>query len=160
MSIPSNSQRSLGLFGSVLALILLCLYTGIISYMLYKVMQNGGDENFPPFGSGLVYIVTTVGGLISALVIGKLAVSDPSEPPVMMKMTAGEAETDRLATLLSYIYLGTWVTVGLSSLLVGTIFYPNTSSTVSDIGTTWLGLAITSSYAFFGIQPTGGNGGA
>lgn len=161
MSIPPSSNRTLSLFGSLLALILLVLYTLIVGYMISKVMTHGSsDTPFTGFKYGLIYIVTTVGGLISALVIGKLAITDPTEVPVMMKMNvAGQPEMDRWATILSYVYLGTWVLVGLSCLVVGVIFYPDTSRTVSDIGTTWFGLAIAASYSFFGIRPTGGNGG-
>lgn len=155
---PSNYNRNLSLFGSALALILLVLYTAIIGYMLKRVLVDSGGEAIT-FEDGLIYIVTTVGGLISALVIGKLAVSDPTEAPVIMRMNAaGQPEKDKLSTNLAYAYLMTWVMVGFSCLVIGVVLYPDVNRTVSDIGTTWFGLAIASSYAFLGIQPTGGNG--
>ena len=37
------------------------------------------------FGSGIIYVVTTIGGLVSALVVAKLAVTEPGENPTIIK---------------------------------------------------------------------------
>jgi hypothetical protein len=42
---------------------------------------------------------------------------------------------------------------GLIALIVGVIVFPDSNSTLREIGTTWLGLAVASGYAYFGISP-------
>jgi hypothetical protein len=42
---------------------------------------------------------------------------------------------------------------GLTALIVGVMIFPDSNATLGEIGTTWLGLAVASGYAYFGISP-------
>lgn len=150
------------IFGGIVAYMLLVLYAGSVVYMAKGVVQHGYKEwslekdkkTKTTFSSGLVYVVTTIGGLVSALVIAKLANAKPGESPALM-LTAEETSewTAKLASYLAAAYLIVWMSAGLAALLVGVMIFPDSNSTLSDIGTTWLGLAVASGYAYFGLSP-------
>ncbi len=143
-------------FGGALAFILLMLYAGTVIYMISVVAGRAGGAPAQPvvFSSGLVLIVTTIGGLVSALVITKLAVTPPGRSPSISLPTLKEEEAPRGAEAwLAVLYLIIWMLVGLGALIVGVMMRPEANQTLHDLGTTWLGLAVTSGYAYFGITP-------
>jgi hypothetical protein len=145
-------------FGGAIAGTLLFLYAFALTYMSVLVYRAGSvrPDKAIEFSSGLVYVATTIGGLVSALVIARLAVTRPGKNPAVMRVAANEAgEPNIWVTRLAIAYLVVWLVVGLISLVIGVMVYPNVSQPLNDIGTTWLGLAIASGYAYFGIKPEG-----
>ncbi|MES0038847.1 hypothetical protein NKJ74_26880 [Mesorhizobium sp. M0046] len=144
-------------FGSVIAVILLCLFSFSVFYMISTVVENCRDlpvcaPASPLFGDGFKYVVTTVGGLVSALVIAHLTVAEPGNAPTIGSF-APESKTAVYATnTVVVLYLLAWIATGLAALVVGVMLFPNASSTLSDIGSTWLGLAVSAAYAYFGIR--------
>jgi hypothetical protein len=143
-------------FGGALAFILLMLYAVSVIYMIIAVAAWDRTVPVKPveFSSGLVLVVTTVGGLVSALVITKLAVTPPGQSPTISLPAADEDEgPSRTEVWLALLYLIIWLIVGLGALIVGVMLHPDANQTLHDLGATWLGLAITSSYAYFGITP-------
>ncbi len=143
------------IFGAVIALILLLLYTVSWGYMIMDILNCRGENCSHEYGKGVIYVVTTVGGLVSALVIAKLAITKPGENPGIMKIAEdGNGTTNTMATTIAICYLAVWLLTGLAALIVGTMLYPDANKTVSDIGTTWLGLAVAAGYSYFGIQPS------
>ena len=142
-------------FGGALAFILLMLYAITVSYMILAVIGAGRTDPAKAleFTGGLVFVVTTIGGLVSALVIAKLAVTQPGESPSIRRIPAGADGARNRDTWLAMVYLGVWLIVGLGALVVGVMLYPDVNQTLHDIGTTWLGLGVASGYAYFGIEP-------
>jgi hypothetical protein len=142
------------IFGGIIAYILLALYAVTLIWMILQVLDAGSNNGEIEFNSGIIYVVTTVGGLVSALVVAKLTITQPGENPGLINIT-GQTENKVLktTTFLTNLYLAVWILVGLSALIVGVMIYPDTNNTISDIGTTWLGLAVSSGYAYFGIKP-------
>jgi hypothetical protein len=153
------SSPTTAFFGSVIAVILLCLFSFSTFYMISTVVENcrtmqACTQTTPLFGTGFIYVVTTVGGLVSALVIAHLTVTEPGDAPTIGSF-APESTTAVYATnTVVVLYLLAWIATGLAALVVGVMLYPNASSTLSDIGSTWLGLAVSAAYAYFGIRPT------
>jgi hypothetical protein len=144
------------IFGGAIAGTLLFLYAFALTYMSVLVYRAGQvrPDRAIEFSSGLVYVATTIGGLVSALVIARLAVTRPGKNPAVMRVAANEAgEPNIWVTRLAIAYLVIWLVVGLISLVIGVMVYPNVSQPLSDIGMTWLGLAVASGYAYFGIKP-------
>jgi hypothetical protein len=144
------------IFGGAITGTLLILYTYAVLYMSVLVYRAGSvrPDRAIEFSSGLVYVATMIGGLVSALVIAKLAITKPGKNPGVMRVTADENGTpNEWVTRLAVAYLVVWLVVGLVALLIGTMLYPNVNQTLNDIGTTWLGLAVASGYAYFGIKP-------
>lgn len=144
------------LFGGTVAYILLLLYSGSVGYMIWKVKDwtAAADTSSLAFHDGLLYVVTTIGGLVSALVVSHLAVTTPGDNPAVMRVAVRQDGTQSGAiTSVVMIYLVVWLVVGLAALIVGVLWKPTASQTLSDIGTTWLGLAVASGYAYLGIDP-------
>ena len=81
------------IFGGIVAYVLLLLYAVTVAFMTNGVIQHGTaeapkdtDGNILPkeeieFTPGVVNIVTIVGGLVSALVVSRLAVIKRGENP-------------------------------------------------------------------------------
>ncbi len=154
------------IFGGVIAFVLLALYASIVGALVWEVFQIGKTGATPDmFGKGAYTVVTTIGGLISALVVSKLAITKPGKTPSMAPepvtasektepATASKQPASLIAKSMAVLYLTVWVAVGLAALIVGKVFYEGTNSTVEDIGTSWLGLAIAAGYAYFGLDPS------
>jgi hypothetical protein len=141
------------IIGGIIAYILLALYSGIIFYIVLNVLRCHGNPTCPGFvlHNATVYVLTTVGGLVSALVISKMAITSPGADPAIITQM-GET-TPPLVKSIIWCYLSIWTIVGLVSLIVGLLIYPDACKTLSDFGTTWLGTAVATGWAYFGLDP-------
>lgn len=154
---PAINQSFGKAFGAGLALALLTVYTTAAMAMILAILEACPDTPdcatlSDKYSHGYIYVLTTVGGLVSALVVGQLGAAHPGELPGAAQR-AGRSRIRRIAsgTVVS-IYLIVWAGVGFTSLIVGVMLYPDAISTVSDMGTVWLGLAVSAGYAYFGID--------
>jgi len=147
------SSRFGAVFGALLAFLLLALYCSSALYLIYEVYHTAAGGKVEKT-DGYIYVLTTVGGLVSALVIAQLSVTKPGSTPTIAgskpESTLGIYATNTMVT----IYLLAWVFTGLAALVVGVMINPDVNKTISDLGTTWLGLAVSAAYAYFGIQPS------
>lgn len=146
-------------FGSVIAVLLLCLFSFSTFYVISLVVENCRsmpvcEPASPLFGDGFKYVVTTVGGLVSALVIAHLTVTEPGNAPTVGSFAPESKAAVYATNTVVVLYLLAWIATGLAALVVGVMLYPKASSTLSDIGSTWLGLAVSAAYAYFGIRPS------
>jgi hypothetical protein len=142
-----------------LALVQLALYCSSALYLIYQIYPLGKGCMKPTgYEGGYIYVLTTVGGLVSALVIAQLSVTKPGTTPTIGG-TAPESNLGIYATnTVVGVYLFAWVFTGIAALVVGVMLCPDGNKTITDLGTTWLGLAVTAAYAYFGIQPSGRGG--
>ncbi len=147
------------IFGGVLAVILLLLYAITMGFLVTHVIFCGGDNTCTdpfPVTTGMVFVLTTVSGLVSALVVASLAATVPGSNPSHQWVGKDASEASKKkANYIVGIYLGVWIFAGLTALIVGVMIFPNANQTLSDAGTTWLGLAVAAGYAYFGIKPKG-----
>ena len=170
-----NKSPFVSVFGAIIAFVLFLLYGGTLLYMLVDVIDHGiklktnPELEFDTFHAGITYVVTTIGGLVSALVIAHLAITPSGEDPAVsftrsIEESSGfesmddgsKQKTISRSKTLVWIYLGGWLILGLSALVVGVLIYPEISKTISDIGTTWLGLAVSAAFSYFGLTPRKG----
>jgi hypothetical protein len=141
------------IIGGMIAYILLVLYTGIAVYIIIKVIKcaNGLPCSKLDLPQGMIYVLTTVSGLVSALVVSRMSITNPgSDPAVFTHFKDGQP---LVVNLIVWFYLIIWTFTGLASLVVGVIIFPDICKTLSDLGTTWLGLAVAAGYAYFNIDP-------
>ncbi|WP_028079605.1 hypothetical protein [Solimonas soli] len=145
------------IFGGLIATILLGIYLHLIrvGYLVADCMATAGCTKYPVgyFNDGMAQALAVVGGLVSALVIAELAATKPGEAPAARALAAGA--TDRSKTLLKWvsaIYIVAWVVAGLSAFFVG-LYHPKELPPITNLGQAWLGLAVASAYAYFGIDP-------
>jgi hypothetical protein len=141
------------IIGGIIAYILLILYSGIAFYIIVSVAEHsrsmpGARLEMHP---GLNYILTTVGGLVSALVVSRLTITTPGTDPAVFNHFGNNQPA--LVNFVVWCYLIIWIITGLASLITGVIIYPEICKTLSDFGTTWLGLAVAAGYAYFNIEP-------
>jgi hypothetical protein len=146
-------------FGGLIAIVLLGLYTYAVGYAIEVVncASTKGCQSPPVdyFTDGFALTMTTVGGLVSALVIAVLAVTKPGDAPVMHALgPSPSANAVSALKILTGAYLLVWVLVGLAAFVVGTMWHPGVLKPLTDLGQSWLGLAVAAGYAYFGIAET------
>jgi Hedgehog amino-terminal signalling domain len=145
-------------FGGLVAVILLLLFSASTFYMVSSAISFCASTNpcvSPPaglVGEGFVYVVTTVAGLVSALVIAQLSITEPGKPPTLGSFRP-EGRAATMVTSVVALYLLAWIATGLAALVVGVMLYPKVNQTLADIGSTWLGPAVSAAYAYFGLTP-------
>ena len=145
------------IFGGLIAVILLGLYGYAVRFAIQVVtcISTTGCTEFTAssFTGGFASTMTTVGGLVSALVIAELAITQPGKAPVARALSA--TASPRATGILKFVtgaYLLVWVIVGLAAYVVGAMWYPDKLKSLTDLGQAWLGLAVAAAYAYFGIQ--------
>jgi len=141
------------IIGGIIAYLLLILYGSIAVYIIQQVIVCSYDASCckVELHDGLIYVLTTVGGVVSALVVSKMTITSPGSDPAVFKQF-GEGQP-LLVNIIVWSYLIIWTVIGIASLVVGVIIFPGICKTLSDFGTTWLGLAVAAGYAYFNIDP-------
>src|SRR3954471_18704092 len=126
-------------FGGLVAVILLLLFSASTFYMVSSVISFCASTNpcvSPPaglVGEGFVYVVTTVAGLVSALVIAQLSITEPGKPPTLGSFRPEGRAATMVAGVVA-LYLLAWIATGLAALVVGVMLYPKVNQTLADIG--------------------------
>jgi hypothetical protein len=97
--------------------------------------------------------LSLIGGLVSALVIAELAITKPGERPLQRAYT----DTDKVSKkafigIVTIGYVIVWIIAGLTAFIVS-LRKPDILQPLTDLGQTWLGLAVAAGYAYFGITP-------
>ena len=136
-------------FGGVLALLLLALYLFAVGYMVTEVTKCAADSNCTqvPSTGAISILVTTVGGVISGLVVATLGITQSGASPLKVNLAGAPS------WWIVGLYMIGWILAGLGCLVFGTMLHPEISQTVTDIGKTWVGLATAGVYAYIGISP-------
>ena len=147
-------------FGGLIAVILLGIYIHLIRVaikVVYCVSESGCTE-YPAtyFNEGMAQALSVIGGLVSALVIAELAITIPGEP--LAKRTLSEDASQlavRITSIVAIFYVLVWIGAGLTAFMVG-LYHPQELPALTTLGQAWLGLAVSSAYAYFGIKPPTG----
>lgn len=145
------------LFGGVIAVILLVIYAWLVwrAIAIVNCLSQADCKEYTAqnFNEGMVQALSIIGGLVSALVISELAATKPGEPPVA-RVLAANASTRAINTLryVTVAYLLVWIGLGLWAFMVG-LYHPKELPALTNLGQSWLGLAVAAGYAYFGIKP-------
>ena len=141
------------MFGGAIALILLGLYVYLVAYAVMVVLGVSG-LTVSNFTKGMTYGLATIGGLVSALVIAELAITKPGEPPAARILTASSSQAAQSGLkVVTFIYLAVWLATGLVAFIVGPLQHEDELKSLTDLGQSWLGLAVAAGYAYFGVDP-------
>jgi hypothetical protein len=140
------------LVGGLIALILLFLYVySVVRAVILALSDAGGTLN-----SGELLALTTIGGLVSALVIAELAIMKPGETPAVHTLGASGENLSRAAQKAAPwvvgLYMLVWTLLGLAAFIVGVMQFPGKVQPLTDLGQSWLGLAVAAGYAYFGLN--------
>jgi hypothetical protein len=149
------------IFGGVIAIILLLIYVYAIVVGINVVgacVATEGCRSAPPdsFNTGMVTALTLIGGLVSALVIAVLAVTRPGEGPARALNLNSPAIPHTILNVVTGLYLAVWILAGLAAFFVGFLQHPGVLQSLTDLGQSWLGLAVAAAYSYFGLNQ--GNG--
>jgi hypothetical protein len=145
-------------FGGVISLILLGLYVYSI-WLAISVVECISGPNctaYPlsHFTDGMVQALTLIGGLVSALVIAELAITAPGQAPMARALDSTASSTKQTTLkVVTALYLLAWLGSGLAAYVVGQMLHPKVLQPLTDLGQSWLGLAVAAGYAYFGIKP-------
>ena len=150
------------LFSGLVALILLgfYVYSIVIGILAAQCLSAPGCQGYTKdLGEGVVTVLSLVGGLVSALVVAELAVTEPGQRPAARLLAADATKTTKTAlTVITAIYVLVWVICGVLSLIVGYLQHPDVVPALTSAAKSWLGLAVAAAYSYFGIKPAGSTG--
>ncbi len=150
------------LFGGLIAVLLLGLYVYTVyeAIVVARCLGTSGCAEYTSdtFTLGYSHAMSLVGGLVSALVIAALAVSKPGEAVGARAIGVLESHP-KVSSTVTGLYLLVWVIAGAAAYVFGTMLYPGKLQSLTDLGQSWLGLAVAAAYSYFGISPEGGGKG-
>jgi hypothetical protein len=136
----------------IIAYLLLIIYFLTLGGMILSVLKwDPQAGNYVP-DVNAVWVVTLLGGLVSAVVIGNLALTGPGAAPLTQVRMLAQDYGKRLMQAIVWTYIGVWLLIGLGSFYVGVIKCPDVSVTLNEIGKSWLGILVGAAYAWFGIK--------
>jgi hypothetical protein len=142
-------QKTKLLFGSIIVVVLLGLYV----YSLIEAIIVALCVPEPELNPGVSRTLATVGGLVSALVVAELAVTDPGETPTGRFLApSGPNGQSSFRSGISVVYVVVWILFGLAGYVVGEMLYPGKVPALTDFAQAWLGVAVAAGYAYFGIK--------
>lgn len=100
---------------------------------------------------GVNVILNLVGGLVSALVVAELAITQPGEFP-SAQIVRRRSTKPGIAKIVSTGFIVVWLLGGAVAVLMY-LLYPNAiPTTLSEFAKAWLGLALASAYSYLGIK--------
>ncbi len=148
------------LFGGLISVVLLGVYVHLVriaTKVAYCVASTGCTD-YPAtyFNDGMAQALSVIGGLVSALVIAELAISKPGEAPATRTLAKDASPwAVRTVSVVSILYVLVWIGAGLTAFLTG-LYHPKEVPPLTTLGQAWVGLAVSSAYAYFGIRPADG----
>jgi hypothetical protein len=146
------------LFGGLIAVALLALYVYAIVTGIKVVdcvtTPNCTEHPLTSFTSGMTLVLTSVGGLVSALVISELSLTDPGGIPIGHALGSNVSGTIiKFVKVIAVLYVFVWLGAGLAAFVVGVMQHPTALQPLTDVGQAWLGLAAAAAYTYLGVKP-------
>jgi len=142
------------LVGFIITYLLLFFYA-YATYQGIAVVLCAAHRQCSPdsFSHELAYVLTTVGGLISALIVSELAITPPQKLPLARVFGGMKPGPQTLLALATYTYVAIWLVAGASAFVVGFLIHPHVVEPLTNVGTAWFGIAVAAAYSYFGINP-------
>jgi hypothetical protein len=144
-------------FGGAIAVVLLGIYLHLIkaAYQVVDCVTTSGCTKYAVtyFNDGMAQALSIVGGLVSALVIAELAATKPGEAPAARALSENASDKSKfILKVVTVVYVLAWMIAGLTAFFIG-LYHPKELPPLTNLGQAWLGLAVASAYAYFGIKP-------
>jgi uncharacterized membrane protein len=146
------NAKSTEIIKGLIAVILLIIYFLVLGFMILEVYKWDSARGELVFNNNMIWTANVVGGLVAAVIVANLAISKPGETPLsQVKVMSQEYGKSFMSTII-WIYIIIWLIVGLGAFFVGVIQRPEVSENLNEIGKSWLGILLGSTYAWFGID--------
>jgi hypothetical protein len=136
----------------VIACMLLLIYAFALGKIILSVLNWTPGSGAYIGNANLVWIVNLLGGVVSAVVIGNLALSSPGQAPIEQVRVMTRSYGKKLMQTMVWIYISVWLVTGLAAFYAGVIKCPDVFDPLSQIGKSWLGILAGALYAWFGIN--------
>jgi len=146
-----NSKEKEILMG-IIAIVLLLIYAFTLGRIILSVYGWNQQDGEFIINSNIMWAVNILGGLVSAVVIGNLALAGTGETPETQVREMIKAYGATLMKLTVWTYIIIWLLVGAASFYVGVIRYPDVFEPLNVMGKSWLGILVGAAYAWFGIK--------
>lgn len=144
-------------FGGALAIALLVFYVYAVWYACSAAACIGGTVGCtayePQLTTGVNFVLTVVGGLLSALAVAELAVAAPGSAPTGRLVVGRLPALGKTLQVITGVYLGVWLICGIAMVIVGLMRYADAVPVLTEAAKGWLGLAVGAAYAYFGLKP-------
>ena len=136
----------------IIAIVLLLIYAFTLGRIILSVYGWNQQDGEFIINSNIMWAVNILGGLVSAVVIGNLALAGTGETPETQVREMIKAYGATLMKLTVWTYIIIWLLVGAASFYVGVIRYPDVFEPLNVMGKSWLGILVGAAYAWFGIK--------
>ena len=141
-------------FGGLIAIVLLGLYAYATIYSIQEALTLGPSGGTSNLTDGVRTVLNLVGGLVAALVIAQLAITQPNEAPGAGLVEDTASDTLKKAVkFVTISYVVVWVACGVAALVVGLMKYPDAVPILNAAAKSWLGLAVAAGYSYLGLKP-------
>lgn len=144
------------IFGGLVVIILLGLYaySVVVCILAVQCLAEPGCQTYTKdLNEGVVTVLNLVGGLVAALVVAELAVTDPSKAPAGAALAIDVPATmKKVVGIITAAYILCWILLGLASVIVGYLQHPNVVPALTASAKSWLGLAVAAAYAYLGVR--------
>jgi len=145
------------IFGGVIAVVLLGIYVHLlrVAYLIVDCEVKVGCTSpaVTDFNDVMAQTLSVIGGLVSALVIAELAITQPGEAPVARVLSDDASKTAKsILKAVTVVYVLVWLAAGLTAFMKG-MYHPDVLPALTSVGQSWLGLAVAAAYAYFGLKP-------
>lgn len=137
-------------FGGLLATALLGLYIYAIVYTINLANHCSGTCQLD---DSVSLLLQTIGALVSAVVVSELAITNPTDSPGSQIAAAVPASNRDAVKALAQAYLLIWLASGIVLVTFGWVKHDNSVPQLAGAAKEWLGFAIASGYAYFGVTP-------
>lgn len=145
---PKSREIMLG----VVACMLLLIYLVTLGSLVLAVFRwDPANGSYVP-GVNAIWVINLLGGLVSGVVIGNLALADRGSTPLSQVKVLAQDYGRKLMQGIVWTYIIAWLLAGFIAFYVGVIRYPDVSVSLNEIGKSWLGILVGAAYAWFGIK--------
>lgn len=141
--------------GGAIALVLLFFYIALVfkaSAIADCIGTKCGTLTAENFNSVMAQAMSVLGGLVSALIISELAVTEPGQTPGARLLQSDSSKTKNILRWTTGLYMLAWLLTGAWAFWTG-LNNPDALPALTSVGQAWLGLSVASAYAYFGIKP-------
>lgn len=142
--------------GGLIALVLLFFYI-VLVFRACDVAACMGTKGcdvqaIGTFNDQMAQAMAILSGLVSALIISELAAAKPGEAPGERILTSSSPRAKNILRWVTGLYVLAWILIGAWAFWRG-LNYPSQLPALTTVGQAWIGLAVVSAYAYFGIKP-------
>lgn len=145
--------------GGVVAIVLLVFYVLLVHSAIHIVncatTSGCTDATVGSFNDVMSQAMSVLGGLVSALIISELAITKPGETPAGRFLSATSTRGRNVLRWTTWLYVAVWLVTGAWAFWTG-MNHPSVLPALTAVGQSWLGLAVASAYAYFGLSPATG----